>query len=170
MFARSLLVSGDAEGAIAVARRWLTTERTWESATDVVLEAWEALERDEMTEMAALHARQQASPSMVAELGDAAGEASGDDYDAFVVFSHGARYLFEGWDDDFDSPLFLRYRLCLDPRNMDKAWVVAGCDPALADLDLNTDYGSDTYYAAAEAAGEEAIVMVGRLRSGGYLQ
>lgn len=169
MFARSLLVTESYEAAIAMARRWLTRESTWEQATDIVLSAWEALGRDEMAEMAKLHARSQASPSMVAELGDAAGTGSGDDFDAFAIFLQGASYLFAGWEKAFETPLFLRYQLILNPRDFNLVGRVACCDPLVARLELNTDSGSDTLWELMEGAVEAAEVMAARLREAGWL-
>lgn len=169
MFARSLLVAGCEEAAIAMARRWLTSESTWEQATDIVLSAWEALGRDESAEMAALHARSQASPSMVAELGDAAASASGDDFDAFATFARGGWYLFTGWEAVFDAPLFLRYRLVLNPQDSDLAGLVACCDPEVAGLELNTDSGSNRLWELIENAMDAATTMANRLRAAGCL-
>lgn len=112
-FARTLLVTGQAEAALACARKWLTSRTAWESATDVALSAIETLGRDVPAEMAALHHAQQASPAMVAELGDAAASASGDDADAFHIFLQGSAYLFDDWHAGFDTPLFLSFRRLL---------------------------------------------------------
>ena len=163
-FARALLLSGEPSGALACAQKWLTAPETWDQADDVVISALEALERDVMTEIAKLHEAQQASPAMVAELGDAAAEASGDDFDAFVVFLQGSRYLFDGWHQEFDTPLFHRFQLCLKPEDMALAWAVAGDDPDVAAYDVQRDSGADAWWAAGEAAQAAAVLMAGRLR------
>lgn len=169
MFARSLLVAGCEEAAFAMARRWLTSESTWEQASDIVFAAWEALGRDEMVEMATLHARSQASPSMVAELGDAAASASGDDFDAFATFARGGWYLFSGWEAVFDTPLFLRYRLCLKPKDTDLAGAIVSSNPLVAQLDPNSRAGSERRWQLIQNEVKAAKAMAARLRASGVL-